>query len=244
MTRIITEKYNCANCGNLLFRKKVTSVSTFFNSGDVFKCHGTFTGLFPKLYCCEECGYIGEDLSKKPDSKIKAIVDSEDYKLFMQIGDRYNPYFQHFLLAYILANLGKYKEAIPHYICSINGENVLFLFESQIYDLLLKTDIDLDLIADNTKSPSRLFVNQLIADCVEHIDYQNEDSFHLFYESIDALRMVRKFDEAIKLIDLALTKCFNEKQKDLLKEEQERCSAQDYFTVFPIKDEDEFPEDY
>ena len=86
MTRIITEKYRCANCNNELARHQAASSSSFFDGDAIFECKYTFTGLFPKLYCCPSCGYIGEDLSKEPDKKIKEIIDSGDYQLLMKIG--------------------------------------------------------------------------------------------------------------------------------------------------------------
>lgn len=236
MTRIITKKYNCAYCGNELSRHVVTSVSSFFNSEDILECKHTFMGIYPKLYFCHNCGYIGEDLSKEPDNKTKEIINSDDYKLFMKIGDRYNPYFQHFLLAITLVKLERYRDAIPHYACSVSEGHHIFLIQTPIYDLLDQRDVDIDIIADNTSNPDALFVNVLITDCVKHIDYQNEDNFIVFHASIDALRRTRKLEDALHLVDIAMKKDFSPLEKNLLIEEKELCSKGDIFTTIEVID--------
>ena len=242
MTRIITEKYQCANCGNELYRKKVTSYSSFFHSGDIIFCNGTFTGISPKLYFCDQCGYIGEDLSKDIDDKQKEIINSEEYRLFMEIGDKYNPYFLHFLLAFTLMKLSRYKEAVPHFICAINGDCEIFLKESVILDdFLLKSDIDFGVVLDNASDPGNLFVNSLIVECANKIDYQKEDiPFRLYYESIDAYRRIGKLNEALNLINLALKNNFSEEQISLLNAEQELCLKENVLIVVKISDEDEY----
>ena len=240
MTRIITKKYNCVNCGNELSRNVVTSVSSFLNSEDILECKHTFTGIYPRLYFCHYCGYIGEDLSIEPNKEIKEILNSDDYKLFMEIGDKFNPYFQHFLLAITLVKLERYKEAITHYACSNSDPHQIFLVKSPIYDLLDQKDVDIDIIADNTNNPDNLFVNVLITECVKHIDYQNEDNFLLFYASIDALRRTRELEDAMHLIDIAMKKEFSPLEKNLIKEEQELCSKGDVFTIVKVMEEAEW----
>lgn len=241
MTRIITEKYKCANCGNELYRKQVASSSSFFHSEDIFSCAGTFTGISPKLYFCDQCGYIGEDLSKNINPEHKEIINSGEYKLFLEIGDKYNPDFLHFLLGYTLMKFSRYKEAIPHYISSINGGSKIFLKEETILDkLLLLKDIELEMVFDNSMDPGNLFVNYLITECAKNIDYQKVDSFLLFYESIDALRRLGHLKEAIKLIELAMNNNYSEEQKALIKNEQELCTNSDILTIVKITDEDEY----
>ena len=241
MTRIITEKYSCANCHNELYRKQALSSSSFFNGDDILSCHQTFTGLLPKLYFCDQCGYIGEDLSKDIGPKQKEIITSEEYQLFMKIGDKYNPYFLHFLLGFTLMKLNRFKEAIPHFICSINGGSEIFLQEAVIIDdFLLASDIDFEIVVDNATDPGNLFVNSLIVECANQIDYQKEDaSFLLFYESIDAYRRLDKLKEALNLIRLALNKNYEASQVSLLEEEQELCYKNNVLKVIKITAEDE-----
>lgn len=241
MTRIITEKYNCSNCRNELYRKQVTSTSSFFHNYDLFNCKNTFSGISPKLYFCDKCGYIGEDLSKDIDPKIKEIIESKKYKTFMEIGDKYNIYFWHFLLAYILMKLERYKEAIPHYICAINGGCPIFLKEDEVLDkFLFIGDIDMEIVMDNSNDPGNLFVNYLIVECAKHIDYQKEDPFLLIYESIDAYRRLGNLKEALKLIALVINNNYSDEQKALIKNEQELCAKSDVLTLVKITDEDEY----
>ncbi len=241
MTRIITEKYNCANCNNELHRDHTIEVFDFVNSDIILDCYNTFVGYPPKLYCCEKCGYIGRDLSIKPNKEIQEIIDSAEYKLLMEIGDRYNAYFKHFLLGYILLKLHKYKEAIPHFICSINGGCRIFLDQNRLLDdVVLYEDIDFDIVANNSMELDNLYANHLIVECIKHIDYAKEDSFLLFYESIDALRRVGKPEVALVLIKIALNRKFDKEQIALINKEQELCEKNEVLTIIKILDEDEY----
>lgn len=234
MTRIVTFKYQCAYCHNELTRHQVTSVSAFFNHEDIFNYKSTFTGLFPQLYFCPQCGYIGEDLAKEPSEEIKENLQSGDYQLLLKIGDKYNPYFQHFLLGYTLMKLDRYREAILHLTISLSYDRSLFLIESPVYDLLDQRDVPLDIIANNTNNPGDLFINDLIVDCSKHLNFEEEDNFLVIHASIDALRRVGKVETSLVLIDLALKRNFSPEQKQLLKQEQELCSNTDTLAIIKV----------
>ena len=242
MTRIITETYKCAHCGNELHRKKVTSVSTFMGHGDLLSSHSTFSGINPRLYFCDQCGYIGRDLSIKPDEKALEVINDKDYQNFMKIGFKYDLYFQHFLLGYTYLKLGKYTNAIPHFVCSINGGHQIFANEKALEDgyILNNDELEFDVVVNNSNDPENLFVNYLITKCVEHIDYKDITYFLTFYESIDALRRVGKPEKALVLIKLALDKGFNEEQISLLKKEEELCLITDVLTIINNPFEDEY----
>lgn len=237
MTRIVSINYQCGYCRHELTRRQVTSVSTFFDKEDIFNFKNTFTGLFPKLYFCPYCGYIGEDLSIEPSPQVKEILQSEEYQLLLKIGDKYNPYFQHFLLGYQLMKLNRYREAIPHLSLAISYGHSLFLIESPVYDLLDQRDVPLDIVANNTKNPGDLLINDFIVDCSKHLNFQEEDNFLLIHASIDALRRIGKVETSLVLIDLALKKDFSPEQKELLKQEQELCSNTDTLTIIKVVEE-------
>ncbi len=239
MTRIVSIKYQCAYCHNELTRHQVTSFSTFFNKEDIFNYKNTFTGLFPKLYFCPQCGYIGEDLSIEPNKEIKEIIESSDYQLFLKIGDKYNPYFQHFLLGYTLMKLDRYREAILHLTISLSYDRSLFLIESPVYDLLDQRDVPLDIVANNTNDPGDLLINDLIVDCSKYLNFQEEDNFLLIHASIDALRRIGKVETSLVLIDLALKKDFSPEQKELLKQEKELCSNTETLTIIKVVEEED-----
>ena len=237
MTRIVSINYQCGYCHHELTRRQVTSVSTFFNKEDIFNFKNTFTGLFPKLYFCPYCGYIGEDLSKESSSEIKEILQSEEYQLLLKIGDKYNPYFQHFLLGYQLMELNSHREAIPHLSLSISYERSLFLTTSPIYKILDQRDAPLDIVANNTNDPGDLYINYLINDCSKHLNFIEEDNFLLIHASVDALRRTGRVETALVLIDLVIKKDFSYEQKELLKQEQELCSNSDTLTIIKVVEE-------
>lgn len=242
MTRIITETYHCAHCNNELHRNLLMSVSTFMGHGDILTSRGTFSGIKPRLYFCDQCGYIGKDLSEEPDEKELMVINDKDYQEFMKIGFKYDLCFQHFLLGYTYMKLGKYMAAIPHFICSINGGNKIFQNEKALEDnyVLNNEEIDFDVVINNSADLGNLFVNYLITKCVEHINYQDVSYFLTFYESIDALRRVGKPEKALALIKIALEKDFDEEEVSLLKKEEELCLKTDILTIINIPYEDEY----
>ena len=110
--------------------------------------------------------------------------------------------------------LNRYREAIPHLSLAISYERSLFLIESPVYALLDQRDVPLDIVANNTKDPGDLLINDFIVDCSKQLNFEEEDNFLLIHASIDALRRIGKVETSLVLIDLALKKDFSPEQKN------------------------------
>ncbi len=223
MTRIITEHYPCGNCGATLARPCVTSV--FVYSGVPFSNEG----IRPKVYLCEDCGYVGYDLSEPPSEEIRAILESEEYRFFFAHTFR-NDEAVFFLMGYLRDRLGQYEDA-AYWFCRSCYPDAVFKWEKEWsrkeWDRLMESsELDFELLMsvyDQEGDLGCLYLREWIYDCVKKYPFE-ESSPLLFVNVVDALRKGTHFCEAIDLIDARIQKEVAGDDLPLLERERLLCT--------------------
>ena len=201
MTRILTEKYQCGNCGADLFRSIVTSFSVF-KSGPF-----SLNGLSQKAYLCDRCGYVGQDLSIPPSEEVRRILDSKEYHYFLDHTFRNDePVF--FLMGLLDYKLGRYLEA-AYWLCRSLIDKDLFKMDKGLSDRIVdelteKRDVDFELVCayDEREGLSGCYIRELVFECALHCPFEKEADGPLFLHIVDALRSNGHFKEALEAVEL------------------------------------------
>ena len=236
MTRILTEneKYQCGSCGADLYRPTVTSFSVF-KSGP-FSSKGTI----PNVYLCEECGYVGSDLSIAPSEEVQRILDSKEYRFLFEHTFRYDePIF--FLMGYLCLQLKQYSEA-AYWLCRSHLDKGMFKMDKAFDDRLMdelseKRGLDFELLVstfyDVDGDFGRCYVRELVFDCSREYPFETEASSILFLHIIDALRRNGHFKEALEALDLR-KQAGQDDNASLIEQERALCEEEKATTLLDI----------
>ena len=225
MTRIVQQKYACGYCGNELSRPILASCNSaigFVRPSD----------LKQRYYVCPHCLYSGIDLSIPPSAKQKEILSTKEFDFFLKNGFVYQQSFKAFILGYTFYKEGKYPKAISLLSQAYHAGHALAPFkqtkELQYFeDYLAQKDVDYEIILDHSPELFDLYLDQLIVEIAIKMHFRYA-SRNVSCWIIDALRRTGRFEQALALIDDALSKDLDKEHKALLMEEQQLCLKKDY----------------
>lgn len=223
MTRIVSEKFHCGNCGAELSRSK--TLSYFVRPGFPKPSEG----LGQEYSMCPECGYIAHDLSEPTSPERKAILESQEYKDQIRFGRYFCVEFHSYLLGFVAMKEERYEEAMILYLkaSQYNGYEFSNQMIQLVFDYLLERGVDGELAADlSLQGPA--YAREKAIECSElaHYDVENGEFVHV-YDLIDAQRKNGHFERAIQLAKQRLGKQGEEHLSPMLEKQIALSEARD-----------------
>lgn len=235
MTRIISYKCNCAYCGNEEIQKSFASSSSFFGHGDIASSRD-FSGPFPRYYFCGKCGYISDSLTKKPSEEHIKILESEEYRHFldMAVNSRYNEYFNEFMLAYTLAKMSRHEEALSHYAYALSKSRPFFNnthhLLNELPDNLEELGLDYEYLIDNYYYEEDIYINYWMYLSVIKINFDDDEVSPVsILLAADNLRRLGKPEDALKLLEKIKNVEFEKEDKEYYEKERALCEDDDCY---------------
>lgn len=186
---------------------------------------------------CEECGYIGDDLSLPPTEEEKQILQSEEYRRCRGLYIIFDVPFRFFLAGYYSYRLHRYEEAIVFYYQAIkDGQFMIYdKFENELFDRVV--EIRGPDTPDDLSDLPALFVRESLIEVAKFIDYGLASPLPIFLITADSLRRNEHFDMARRILAKRLEK--EEGDIGLLQEELALCQEKDHVKILEIPIESE-----